>query len=57
MAQPRQSDPDRHPAVAYIRQSSHEQAQRVFDPEWQLVQVVAYCAREGLHLGDPIKRF
>jgi len=55
VAQPRQSDPDCHPAVASIYQTSHEQAQRVFDPEWQLTQVVAYCGREGLYLGDSIR--
>jgi DNA invertase Pin-like site-specific DNA recombinase len=37
-------------AIAYIRQSQAEQRQRVFHPDRQLAQLVAYCDHQGLHL-------
>jgi DNA invertase Pin-like site-specific DNA recombinase len=37
-------------AIAYVRQSQAEQRQRVFHPDRQLAQLVAYCDQQGLYL-------
>jgi DNA invertase Pin-like site-specific DNA recombinase len=41
-------------AIAYIRQSQAEQRKRVFNPDHQLTQVVAYCDQQGLDLCSDI---
>jgi len=42
-------------AIAYVRQSRAEQRQRVFHPDRQLAQLVAYCDQQGLHLCSDIR--
>jgi DNA invertase Pin-like site-specific DNA recombinase len=50
MTQPPPPNEGPREAIGYARQSRAEQRQRVFHPDRQLAQLVAYCDQQGLYL-------